>query len=87
VLILSKGAGAAAELSTALLVEPENERTITDACAAAINMLRGERRVRMRRLRNTVAKHDVLRGADRNLSALRGFEMTAFEAPAQVNRA
>jgi trehalose 6-phosphate synthase/phosphatase len=87
VLVLSKGAGAAAELSTALLVEPENERTITDACAAAINMLRGERRVRMRRLRNTVANHDVFRWADRNLSALRGFEMTAFEAPAQVNRA
>ena len=69
-LVLSKGAGAAAELSTALLVEPRNERALTDACIAALNMLRGERRVRMRRLRSIVAGHDVFRWADRNLSVL-----------------
>jgi trehalose 6-phosphate synthase/phosphatase len=73
-LVLSKGAGAAAELSPALLVEPENERALTDACLSALNMLRGERRVRMRRLRSIVANHDVFRWADRNLSVLRGLE-------------
>lgn len=81
-LVLSRGAGAAAELRTALLVEPRNERALTDACRAALNMLRGERRVRMRRLRSIIAGHDVFRWADYNLRALRG-----FEAPARVSRA
>jgi trehalose 6-phosphate synthase/phosphatase len=87
ILVLSKGAGAAAELSPALLVEPRNERALTDACAAAVHMLRGERRVRMRHLRSIVANHDVFRWADRNLSVLRGFEASAFEASAQVSHA
>ena len=76
-LVLSRGAGAAAELSPALLVEPSNERALADAYAAALNMLRGERRVRMRLLRRIVASHDVFRWADHNLNVLRGFEATA----------
>jgi trehalose 6-phosphate synthase/phosphatase len=64
VLVLSDRAGAAAELRTALLVDPTNVSALTDTYAAALNMLPAERRVRMRHMRLRVAAHDVYRWAD-----------------------
>jgi trehalose 6-phosphate synthase/phosphatase len=64
VLVLSDRAGAAAELRTALLVDPTDQRALTDAYAAALNMLPAERRVRMRHMRLRVTGHDVYRWAD-----------------------
>ena len=80
VLVLSEGAGAAAELKKALLVKPTNERVLADACLGALNMLRGERRVRMQRLRQIVASHDVFEWANRNLDALASLEPPAAQA-------
>ena len=70
VLILSERAGAAAELRTALLVDPADERELTDAYRAALNMLPAERRVRMRHMRLRVSAHDVYRWADSVLGML-----------------
>ena len=70
VLVLSERAGAAAELRTALLVAPTDERALTDAYSAALEMLPAERRVRMRHLRLTVARHDVYRWAEQVLDSL-----------------
>ena len=64
VLVLSEGAGAAAELRAALLVDPRDEGSMADAYIAALNMLPAERRVRMRHLRSTVTSHDVYRWAE-----------------------
>jgi trehalose 6-phosphate synthase/phosphatase len=73
VLILSEGAGAAAELRTALLVDPTDECGLTDAYRTALHMLPAERRVRMRHMRLQVMGHDVFRWADSLLGVL-GFE-------------
>jgi trehalose 6-phosphate synthase/phosphatase len=70
VLVLSERAGAAAELRSALLVDPTNERALVDAYIAALTMLPAERRVRMRQLRLTVATHDAYRWAECVLNAL-----------------
>jgi len=70
VLILSEHAGAAAELRTALLVDPTDERALADAYMAALNMLPAERRVRMRHMRLRVTAHDVYRWADSVLGML-----------------
>ena len=70
VLVLSERAGAAAELRTALLVDPTDERALTDAYSAALGMLPAERRVRMRHLRLTVARHDIYRWAEHVLDPL-----------------
>ena len=59
VLVLSTGAGAAAELRSALLVEPGDVEALCAAYAAALAMSPAERRVRMRRLRRVVTRHDV----------------------------
>jgi trehalose-6-phosphate synthase len=59
VLVLSRRAGAAAELTAALLVDPTEPVELARAYAAAVDMSAAERRVRMRRLRATVAAHDV----------------------------
>ena len=70
VLVLSERAGAAAELRTALLVDPTDERALAETYAAALAMLPAERRVRMRYLRLTVANHDVYRWAEDVLNAI-----------------
>jgi trehalose 6-phosphate synthase/phosphatase len=72
VLVLSDRAGAAAELRTALLVDPTDESALTDAYVAALNMLPAERRVRMRHMRSSVIAHDVYRWAESVLGALAG---------------
>jgi trehalose 6-phosphate synthase/phosphatase len=64
VLVLSEHAGAAAELRSALLVDPGDVDQLARAYAAALDMSPAERRVRMRRLQTCVRAHDVRRWAD-----------------------
>lgn len=63
VLVLSKEAGAATELTAALLVDPGDVDGLGLAYIAALEMGPAERRVRMRRLRARVEGHDVHRWA------------------------
>jgi trehalose 6-phosphate synthase/phosphatase len=59
VLVLSEFAGAAAEMSSALLVNSFDVETMADAIEAALEMPQDERRARMRALRTDVKAHDV----------------------------
>ncbi len=72
VLVLSRRAGAAAELSAAVLTDPRDPADLVRACRRALEMPPAERRVRMRRLRAAVQGHDVLRWSSRFLRALGG---------------
>jgi trehalose 6-phosphate synthase/phosphatase len=71
VLILSERAGAAAELRSALLVDPADPCALAGAYESALTMLPAERRVRMRRLRRAVRSNDVYRWAGFFIDALR----------------
>jgi trehalose 6-phosphate synthase/phosphatase len=70
VLVLSRHAGAAAELRAALLVDPADVEGLARSYDAALTMSAPERRVRMRRLRASVGAHDVFRWAGEFLDAL-----------------
>jgi trehalose-6-phosphate synthase len=70
VLVLSDRAGAAAELTTALLVNPQDPGSLLGAFLASLEMTPAEQRVRMRRLRARVLAHDVRRWADECLHHL-----------------
>ncbi|HEX9049040.1 MAG TPA: bifunctional alpha,alpha-trehalose-phosphate synthase (UDP-forming)/trehalose-phosphatase [Anaeromyxobacter sp.] len=59
VLVLSELAGAAAELSEAVLVNPYDVEAMADALHRALEMPPDERRTRMALLRERVASHDV----------------------------
>jgi trehalose 6-phosphate synthase/phosphatase len=63
VLVLSEHAGAAAELTSALLVDPCDPGALVRSYAAALDVRPAEQRVRMRRLRARVEAHDVRRWA------------------------
>jgi trehalose 6-phosphate synthase/phosphatase len=70
VLVLSEFAGAAAELSGALLVNPYDLDGVATALRHALAMPAAERRDRMRGLRARVAEYDVHRWAREFLHAL-----------------
>jgi trehalose-6-phosphate synthase len=70
VLILSELAGAAQELSEALIINPYDERGFMDAIARAIAMPSWERRRRMQALHRRVAGRDVLAWASNILNRL-----------------
>jgi trehalose 6-phosphate synthase/phosphatase len=70
VLILSKFAGAAAELRAALQVDPNQVREIADAYRRALAMSPAERRVRMRQLRSAIAPNNVITWAREFLEGL-----------------
>ncbi len=70
VLILSEFAGAAAELSGALLVNPYDLDGVATAIRHALSMPPAERRDRMRGLRARVAEYDVHRWSREFLTAL-----------------
>ena len=59
VLVLSRQAGAAAELGAALLVDPTDVEELATTYETALELSPRERRVRMRRLRGIVRRHDV----------------------------
>lgn len=70
VLVLSEFAGAADELTEALIVNPYDVDGMADAVHQALTMQADERRSRMRALRRHVREHDVHRWAARFLEAL-----------------
>jgi trehalose-6-phosphate synthase len=70
VLILSSFAGAARELSDALLVNPFSIDEIADAIQRAISMSPAECHRRMQRLRETTAANNIYRWAGKILLAL-----------------
>lgn len=70
VLVLSEFAGAADELTDAVLVNPHDDEALQEAIATAVEMHRHERRSRMEGLRRQVSKSDVQGWADRFLAAL-----------------
>jgi trehalose 6-phosphate synthase len=73
-LVLSEFAGAAAELTSAFLVNPHDLDGIKNAIERAITVDPDERRRRMRLLRRQVMTHDVQRWARSFLAALGGEE-------------
>lgn len=70
VLVLSEFAGAADELTDAVLVNPHDNEALQDAFVQAVEMHRHERRHRMAGLRDQIRKSDVQGWADRFLAAL-----------------
>ena len=70
VLVLSEFAGAADELTDAVLVNPHDDRALENAIVEAVEMHRHERRARMAGLRAQVRRMDVQGWADRFLSEL-----------------
>jgi trehalose 6-phosphate synthase/phosphatase len=72
VLVLSEFAGAADELTDAILVNPYDVDGTAEAIHRALTMDATERRHRMRRLRQTVQEFDVHRWAESFLGELEG---------------
>jgi len=70
VLVLSEFAGAADELTDAVLVNPHDDRALQEAIVTAVEMHRHERRGRMAGLRDQIRKSDVKGWADRFLAEL-----------------
>ena len=70
VLVLSEFAGAADELSDAVLVNPHDEKALREAIMTAVEMHRHERRARMSALREVVRASDVQGWAERFLDDL-----------------
>jgi trehalose 6-phosphate synthase len=70
VLVLSEFAGAADELTDAVLVNPHDEAAMQQAIMTAVDMHRHERRARMAGLRSQIRKSDVQGWADRFLGAI-----------------
>jgi trehalose 6-phosphate synthase len=70
VLVLSEFAGAADELTDAVLVNPHDNSALRDAIVTAVEMNRHERRGRMARLREVVRGSDVQTWAERFVADL-----------------
>jgi trehalose 6-phosphate synthase len=89
VLILSQFTGAARELNEALLVNPFSIDEIAHAIKAAVELPLAERRRRMQRMRDTVAKNNIYRWAGKILSALLRLDnpdpATSFQEKAVVS--
>jgi trehalose 6-phosphate synthase/phosphatase len=77
VLILSEFAGAANELTDAVLTNPYDVAGMAAQIKAALEMPKREQTERMRRLRRVVLQNDVHAWADSFLSALEGHPATA----------
>lgn len=70
VLVLSEFAGAAEELTSAIVINPYDTRVLSDAMYFALTMDEPERRQRMRRMRESVLASDVHVWAERFLAVL-----------------
>ncbi|MGH6963746.1 MAG: trehalose-6-phosphate synthase, partial [Phenylobacterium sp.] len=75
VLILSRFAGAARQLTEALLVNPNSPEEIADALKRALNMEKPERIRRWRALFDNVEREDVTAWRDAFVSALQGVQV------------
>jgi trehalose 6-phosphate synthase len=79
VLVLSQFAGAAAQLGkAALVVNPHDVEQTADAIYKAFQMPAGERRYRMRRLRQNVRRQDIFWWVDSFMRAASGKELGDF---------
>jgi len=72
VLILSRFAGAANKLRSALLVNPSDAESLANALAQALAMPVAERRARHKNLYASICEYDVHRWQREFLTALRG---------------
>jgi trehalose 6-phosphate synthase/phosphatase len=81
VLVLSEFAGAAAEMGEALQVNPYDIDSTSQAYADALTMLKEERSVRMRALRQRIAARDVHEWAGSFIAALGGVATNEQPAP------
>jgi trehalose-6-phosphate synthase len=79
VLILSSFAGAALELTDALLVNPYDVQQLAGAIHRALTMTPEEQMTRMQHMRNTVREHNVYRWAAILLSDLTEIRIDATE--------
>lgn len=88
VLILSRFAGAAREMSEALVVNPYHVEETADALYQAATMSRAEQRERMSSLRHTVSEFNVFRWAGRMLADAARWRLRArVEARVRRHRA
>ena len=81
VLVLSEFAGAADELTDAVLVNPHDDHALREAIVTAVEMHRHERRARMARLREVVRGSDVQGWAERFLADLTATGELTMAAP------
>lgn len=72
VLVLSQFAGAARELTRALIVNPRDQDQFVETLHEALTMARDAARMRMSVLRTRVKRHDVYAWSEEYLGALRG---------------
>lgn len=79
VLILSTFAGAAHELSDALLVNPYDVKQLADSIQRAIEMPEDQQSLRMQRMRQVVREHNIYRWAANLLSDLTEIRIDAPE--------
>jgi trehalose 6-phosphate synthase/phosphatase len=84
VLVLSEFAGAAAEMTDAVLVNPYDLDSVAAAIREALEMPEAERRARMKALRDRVRAHDVTRWADDFVAALYAEAMRQSRPAAQL---
>ena len=84
VLILSRFAGASAELDDALVVNPYDAEQLASALYEALTMSDDERRLRMRRMRETVREHNVFRWAGRLIADLAAIRVASGD-PARTS--
>ena len=70
VLILSRFAGAARELTDALQINPYDTEQVSEAIHTGLRMAPSERRLRIQRMRNQVKEHNVYRWASTILTDL-----------------
>jgi trehalose 6-phosphate synthase len=72
VLVLSRFAGAARQMKSALIVNPFDRSAVMEALRTALAMPLAERQARWRKLRETVLRQDVGWWVDRNMAELAG---------------
>jgi trehalose 6-phosphate synthase len=87
VLILSEFAGAARELSDALIINPYDTEQFADAIRYAVEMAPVERRARMGRMRRVVEENNVYRWAANLLTSLAGTRPSTSPSPPPATRA
>jgi trehalose 6-phosphate synthase len=87
VLVLSKFTGAAVELGDALLVNPYDIEGVAEAIHKGLEMDRGERQMRMQRMRRHVMEHNVYRWAANILGDLRELRMEVVQDAAVIRAA
>jgi trehalose 6-phosphate synthase len=85
VLILSRFAGAAKQLKTALIVNPHSPEEISEALKRALTMELPERIRRWRALAENVEREDVTAWRDAFVTALAEGEETLLEGPEEVD--